>query len=360
MIVTEGFNNADVLDSIIHNSNAQKFFAGLDTQHNQIQYFIKNYGLVMPRKVTLPTRPEDFGRFRTGHSQEFRPQNYVYIPILPQLEKLLNMKDVYDEIRKQKKVVPGCYSFYEDGLNYKSSNFFRDHPKGLQIHIYVDEVQMCCPLGSYSHKIVFVYFSIGNLPPLFRSSFKSINLLSIFYFEQVTQFDYNILLKPIITDLKLLEQGVDFLIEGRTEKIFGTLTAVIADNLASHQVGGFKCGFSSGYRRCRTCMSLDKDIQTKFSDCEHVMRTKEDHARQCASMTVKELKDHFSKLYGLNHDSSFNTLQFYHVVGGLPPDIMHDLQEGVIPLILCLVLLKFLKMKYFDIDALNHIILNID
>jgi Mg2+/Co2+ transporter CorC len=34
--------------------------------------------------------------------------------------------------------------------------------------------------------------------------------------------------------------------------------------------------------------------------------------------------------YGLNRRSVLNKSRFYHVVGGLPPDAMHDILEGVL------------------------------
>jgi len=33
--------------------------------------------------------------------------------------------------------------------------------------------------------------------------------------------------------------------------------------------------------------------------------------------------------YGVTRDSILNTLNFFHVTSGLPPDIMHDIFEGV-------------------------------
>ena len=55
-------------------------------------------------------------------------------------------------------------------------------------YLYLDEVQLCNPIESYGHKIVFVYFAIENLDLKFRSTFKFINLLSVFYNHQVNEF----------------------------------------------------------------------------------------------------------------------------------------------------------------------------
>lgn len=95
----------------------------------------------------------------------------------------------------------------------------------------------------------------------------------------------------------------------------GTVSAIIADNLPSHEIGGFKVGFSKGFRKFRFCMATDEDIQTKFFDCEFLSRSKEQH---------NLLIEHFQRVYGINSNSIFNKLQFFHVIGGLVPDVMHS------------------------------------
>lgn len=61
---------------------------------------------------------------------------------------------------------------------------------------------------------------------------------------------------------------------GEPNVVRGTVSAIIADNLASHQIGGFKVGLSKGFRKCRFCMATDEDIQTKFYHCEFLPRSK--------------------------------------------------------------------------------------
>ena len=38
---------------------------------------------------------------------------------------------------------------------------------------------------------------------------------------------------------------------------------------------------------------------------------------------------YFSTTYGVNFDSYLNSLMYFHVVGGLASDVMHDVLEGV-------------------------------
>ena len=49
---------------------------------------------------------------------------------------------------------------------------------------------------------------------------------------------------------------------GHKQKLYGTVAAIAADNLASNALGGFKEG-STAHRGCRQCMATPDDISTK-------------------------------------------------------------------------------------------------
>jgi len=56
------------------------------------------------------------------------------------------------------------------------------------------------------------------------------------------------------------------------------------------------------------------------------------------------LKEHMSTTYGIAEDSILNSPHFFHVVDGLPPDIMRDILEG--------------SLQYEVKELLKHLILN--
>ena len=41
------------------------------------------------------------------------------------------------------------------------------------------------------------------------------------------------------------------------------------------------------------------------------------------------LHDHISTTFGINRNSILNKLQYFHVVRGLVPDVMHNILEGL-------------------------------
>ena len=58
-------------------------------------------------------------------------------------------------------------------------------------------------------------------------------------------------------------------------------------------------------------------------------------------------------MYGIVNDSILNELAYFHVIGGLAPDVMHDILEGIPPLVLSKLLLHCLQKKYFSLKKLN-------
>ena len=169
----------------------------------------------MPRKEALPTIPGQLKRKNTGGDQH-QTENFFYkISLLEQLERLLNFRDVYTEVNKVRTSKRGVYRRFEDGLNFKRNPLFKRYPNSLQVHLYIDEVQICNPQGSYNHKLVFVYFSLANLDVKFRFTYKSIFLLSMFYHDLLEHYDYNTMFRSIADELKNLEDGVEMKIQNK-------------------------------------------------------------------------------------------------------------------------------------------------
>lgn len=129
---------------------------------------------------------------------------------------------------------------------------------------------------------MFVYFSLGNLHPKFRSGLKHIMLLAIFHHHLVNKYGLNLLLQPILDENKLLEEEVEFVINGKKTTVFETVTILKADNFASHSIG-----FARGFRKCRYCLGTHEEIQSKFCDRQFIPRTKEEHDADCNTLNTR-------------------------------------------------------------------------
>ena len=236
----------------------------------------------------------------------------------------------------------------------KTTVSFNLHPHGLQIVAYYDEVETCNPLGSSSgkYKLGCIFFTLGNIRPSFRSSLKSIFLVAVARSSTIKAHGIDVLLKPFVDDLKLLHDvGIKM---GQDEVWKGALLAFLADNLAAHELGGFKQSFSFAHRFCRSCMATKDDSRTNFRECEFTLRDPVSHVQQCSLLeghdSVKS-----SVEYGINRHSLLDEIPCFSVVKAMPHDIMHDLFEGVIPYELKLLIDHCsIANSYFSLATLNH------
>ena len=81
---------------------------------------------------------------------------------------------------------------------------------------------------------------------------------------------------------------------------------------------------------------------------------------QCQRLTGNQ-QCHFSRTYGLNKRSILNDSRYFHVIGGLPPDAMHDVLEGVLQYAVKEILkIYILENKLFTLDELNNRIVSFD
>ena len=66
-----------------------------------------------------------------------------------------------------------------------------------------------------------------------------------------------------------IQEGVDVMVNGVQRKLKGTIMLVPGDNLASQCLGGYK-SLASALRKCRHCMAVNEDMQTKVSMYMHM------------------------------------------------------------------------------------------
>ncbi|KAM3610199.1 uncharacterized protein V6R79_000509 [Siganus canaliculatus] len=165
--------------------------------------------------------------------------------------------------------------------------------------------------------------------------------------------DYDEVLQPLLSDVESLETHGVLLKCGREEKLFrGTIATISADNLSAHAVAGLTKNFSSG-RICRFCNATKQDISEKFSEAEFILRNSENYSYQ-----LKAVEDNpgNTNIYGIKNACCFSKLKFVAspVVYLFPPDIMHDLLEGTIPVSLVLLLKQLVKEKQISLAQLNY------
>lgn len=307
----------------------------LSTTKRRKTFVRNNYPLVMPIQHSL-----DSSRYT------------VYVPVLQMLQMMFKNTELLDKLQAATKSSPGVYVAHEDGAYFKANKLLSATGKlKLSLILYVDDVELANPLGTSRkiHKICAVYWLLANIPSQYRSSLHVIQLALLCKVSDLQKHSYETVLSPLLKDLQTLEQDGIF-IEALGECIQGTVLCVAADNLAAHGLAGFVQSFRRNYI-CRFCCCTTEQIQTiEVSDGEFSMRTKESHDLHVQNVVQGEHPTHF----GVTGDCALSKrLQHFHPITGFPPDILHDLFEGIVPVELALCIGEMIRRKYFTLEYLN-------
>ena len=321
---------ATIIENVSPSLNCDYYVDGaLRTEYTRQKYYKNFFSFVKPITYNLP---DDF----------CCPSSFQYIPILQTLKIMLKNPTVKKHFLNPQNTSkdPDILCDYTDGICFKNNLLFRNCKKTIHIILYQDSFEVVNPLGSAKsvHKVIAVYFTLGNLYKHNRSSTNLMQLVILCKEKCVKAENQIHLFQPLLNDLQVLEtNGIDI---GLPETVRGSIIAITGDNLGSHWIGGFLSSFSKSYV-CRYCSN-----NTELS------------ARTPASydLCVRELQyTKKSNVLGIKFSSVFNKLSFYHVCNpGLPPCIAHDLFEGVVAYDMMLFINYFFSNGWFTENYLNN------
>ena len=279
------------------------------------------------------------------------------------LEKLLQDPTILEQIDNSPSRVrtDGILEDFCDAGLFKHHPLFSTDAYALQIIGYFDELEICNPLGTHikKHKVGIVFFTLGNIHPKFRSTFRAMNLVIVATKPVIEKHGLDAILEPFFRDLNILAtKGFNVCIDGSERLFKGALLTFLADNLASNELGGFKLSFSFSFRFCRTCLIKHDEIAEKYTCDSLVKRSQSNHEQQCKQL-VGPTKSHYSKTYGINRRSALlDVVHFCMFDGGLPHDMMHDILEGVASREVKLLLKHCISRKYLTLEEYNRRLIN--
>ena len=97
---------------------------------------------------------------------------------------------------------------YCDGSTFQEHPLYKDHPDGLQIKLYYDDLEICNPLGSKvnKHVLALFHYTLGNIPPEQRSTLLAIQLLTVVKSQFITKYRIDKILEPTIEAVVKLEE----------------------------------------------------------------------------------------------------------------------------------------------------------
>ncbi|XP_072047514.1 uncharacterized protein [Amphiura filiformis] len=277
-----------------------------------------------------------------------------YVSILQTLTELLKHDDIFAEVYEGHATHSEVMQDFCDGSNFKKNTLFSNAPHSLQIQLYYDDFTIGNPLANKAPtlKLGGFYFVIGNLSPKYRSKLHVIQLAMLCKSKHIKRYGFKKVLVPLIRDLKVLEEeGILVSKDGVDHLIQGTVSYVSADNLGAHGIGGFMENFSTVQRFCRFCNVSKNNIKEHYRMSADLRRRTEASYNQQAEIVAGN--EDLSSIYGMKQNSVLNELQYFHVTRGLPPDIAHDLFEGIVPQVLQQVISHCVRSGHFTLDYLN-------
>ncbi|KAK3922737.1 LOW QUALITY PROTEIN: Zinc finger Y-chromosomal protein 1 [Frankliniella fusca] len=268
-----------------------------------------------------------------------------YVPVKKSLSVLFSPPFCFEKALERAYAIDagdeGIVSDYKDGYIFKSE----DHPaKEIQLLFHQDAYNpVPNVLGKKKgYKALIVYFTIGNLKPHLMSKIVTKHLAMIIRESLFKEVGAEKCLEELITDLKALEDGIDFM--GETIPV--SVEFMLGDSLGQHLIGGFIECFSAEFM-CRFCVVTRKDMKSDPLIIKEA-RTAEDFD-QCAlraSLTGKSCK-------GIKGPCEFNKLKYFHSSTHLVPCIAHDSFEGAFSWDLSGVIAHFVEKKWFSYRLLN-------
>lgn len=330
-------NDDGILDSIWRN---------MESDSRLKKCCVNSLGLVEPAEMLL------------GHNTHTgKKDTYHYISVSRTLRHYIQHEDIWDAIQSQKVRTSSdsILQDYRDGENFEDHAVFSANPNAIGLHGYIDDFEVCNPLGSArtKHKITAVYFYVGNLPEISTSNLRSIHVALLARTPLVKKHTLTKVLEKFNEDLRMLEvQGINTELRNDNFHVFASLATVSADNLGSHQLGGLSMSFSSG-RVCRHCMINYNDLSSYVSEEDErfpPLRTPTVHEEHVKSVLQDPTLE---SVYGVHGENALKDLASFNPTRCLPPDCMHDLLEGVIPLSLNAILTKLIDTGVLTVDLIN-------
>jgi len=304
-------------------------------------------------KTTLPyVKPV---QYEFGYNGCGKYCNFVYVPILHSIQELLKRPDILEKLMHIPPSADGMYQSFLDGSLY--SNHRQDDSLHLHISLYTDEWETVNPLGTSRkvHKVSAFYWIFTMLEQKYSSVLHVTQLACMARHVDVKEFGLSKFLHPLLSDLSFLETNGVY-IEALGASVKGSVTAVIADNLSAHALGGFNESFGPnvGYP-CRFCTAHADEIQSvELSVCDFTRRSVEEHNMH---INAKKSDPGINSVFGVKNDCILHSyLKSFHAATSLPPCLAHDLLEGIVSSDLALSLQVFISKQYFDLKWLNDII----
>ena len=290
----------------------------LEKEKQRINFINSSFPNVKSETVVLSSRDDP------------KKESYQYVSVKDSLKVLLEDESFI----KQK--VNDPYYFDEnvikdvrDGDCFLTNTFFNDNPEAVPLLVFVDELEICNPLGAgkTKHKINCTYVSNLEVQPALRSKVKSIQLVSLVLSKVWKKHGNEACNRRFVADLKELEDvGIQINVPVK-KTIKAGLAYLVGDNLGQHNLAEMNQCFSAGCI-CRWCKATYEDVTGScFWDDQDISKPAEWTVDAYDNYADLAGEEEDQETYGVKRHCTFNQLQAFHCIKQCPPCLGHDFYE---------------------------------
>lgn len=281
---------------------------------------------------------------------------FQYVSIIQTIAAMFEnpeFKKMYFEYNESLKhtCIDGTYRDFCCGSNSKKIKAF-DSKNTLQIQLGIDDFEPCNALKSRAgiHKMTGIYFQLRNIPEYCRSKLSNILLIAIVKVADVTNKEvFGDVYECIINELRFLETtGISL---SPDINLKGVLINISFDNLGGNFILGITESFNSNFC-CRICECSKAERHIEVCENPEKMRGRKSYS---GYLKIIEKNNDFdlNDTKGIVRYCPFNELQYFHIFDNLSVDIMHDMNEGVIPHFLTKFFNSLISSTSLKFDVLN-------
>lgn len=142
------------------------------------------------------------------------------------------------------------------------------------------------------------YWTLGNIPPNFRSRLSAIQLLDVAKTD-IREFGISVFLQDCTdTTTRLSQGGIQMNINSSQHNIEGALFLAPCDTVAAQWQGGFKEGVSFALKGCRTCNASKTEMRQTLLKGNFIPRDEGGHRQRCHMLEglSKHSRTYWSKM----------------------------------------------------------------
>ena len=402
-----------IVGEVIGQDEMLKAQKELNSQHKRNKFISTHFKFVAPVEITMNKE-----QVEEGFAKEvvhYVPIKESFKHLIQDKSFLSVIENARNERKRNKGVLSDIMdglaflenSYFRDNPGAYAGHFYSD---GV-------EVTNPLGAAKGKHKITQIFYSLLQIPREQRSQVDRMQLVMIYKDKMVKKHGLKKLLKPLISDLKDLEAGIFVDYPVRRMAQLGVL-AYSGDNLESHQIGGFSMCFSSKdiCRMCH-CQHKDlaERMHDLEGDSKHKYWNKREYDQICDKLEVDDVEDSNEQMevqsieemevqeplvdtnllvdelenndllyeptctnisdddeetsseeeeeeddqddlatFGLRNRSPLNQLKTFHACVNLPPDLMHDVLEGVVAQDLYGFIKVFVQNGVFSTEEYNR------